>query len=882
MEIKEITDATKHPPVSTAFQRDLRERVPEILAPVGGREQFFAALNSGADAVFLGLKTFNARSRAENFTLEELETLVPIAHRYGMKVLVTLNILIKDHELKDVIPILGGLEKLGVDAVILQDMGIARLAKRHFPGLRLHASTQLAVHNLAGVIEAKRSGFSRVVLARELTAEEVRRIRRSVDVELEVFCHGSLCYSYSGLCFFSGAADGRSGNRGECAYTCREPYKVVSEPGHGFLFSMKDLDTSNKLDKMIEGGVHALKIEGRKKDAQYVASVVRLYREKLNQLFAANTLRENAPPLARGAKISEDEIRRDLQLSFQRNTTSFFFENRYHENVIDLDNPSHNGIKVGVIEEIQPDVITVRLEDDVEKYDGLKLVRASKLYHARPQDGDFAAAQSDIRQLSKRYENEETSFSLRDMWFKGRKIYEASRGMKIDINLPSGAHDITVGDFVFKTRSNHLKNRVEKISGVPVGDRLRPMVPVKTFFHAGRVDDGAVVVVASIVRSGVVVAEASARLDQCDERRQGRLETDVKEVFSIYGDEGVYTKEFCFAVDENHFVPRSVLKDLKRRLSENLSQKIARVFDERIQDALVAVDQAEVGLSQPTEVSFNLKIDRLEYLPWIEGLAKEHPIKELIFEPKKMFLPGVRPELFLDALLCFREKSGIHVRLAVPTIVRAWDEPVLELWLKTACLKGFESFEVGNIGAFELMRSYGLPMRDVTSDFSLYTLNREAARGWRENGISRAALSIEDDWGSIKDLLANWPIGVNPEAIIYKDTPLFIAEACSLTALHNGCPSSKVCGYRTLEIENSKGERFHVAHEGCKSVVFAEHAFSLSGKRALLEKAGVRHFRMDFLTRPYTQSALEAVVRSVVFDNPLDRTHCANFEGTLK
>lgn len=882
LETHEIPNPAKHAPLSAAFQRDLQERVPEILAPVGGREQFFAALNSGADAVFLGLKTFNARSRAENFTIEELETLVPIAHRYGMKVLVTLNILIKDHELKDVIPILGALEKLSVDAVILQDMGIARLAKRHFPSLRLHASTQLAVHNLAGVIEAKRSGFSRVVLARELTAEEIRRIRRAVDVELEVFCHGSLCYSYSGLCFFSGAADGRSGNRGECAYTCREPYKVVSEPGHGFLFSMRDLDTSKKLDKMIEGGVHALKIEGRKKDAQYVASVVRLYREKLNQLFAADTLRENAPPLARGTTLSEAEIRRDLQLSFQRNTTSFFFENRYHENVIDLDNPSHNGIKVGVIEAIQPDVITVRLEDDVEKYDGLKLVRANKLYHARPQDGDFTAGQSDLRRLSKRYENEETSFSLRDMWFKGRKIYEASRGMKVDIHLSSGANDVAVGDFVFKTRSNHLKSRIEKISGVPVGERLRPMVPVTTLFNARPLDDGAIGVSASIIRSGAVIAEVFARLERCDERRQGHLEADVKDIFSIYGDEGVYTKEFRFMLEENYFLPRSVLKDLKRRLSENLSKRIASIFDQHIHEALADIDQTEVCLKQSCDVNFNIKIDRLEYLPWIENLANEFPIKELIFEPKKMFLPGVRPELFLDALLGFNQKTNIKVRLAIPTIVRAWDEPVLELWLKTARLKGFESFEVGNIGAFELMRSYSLPLRNVTSDFSLYTLNREAARGWYELGVSRAALSIEDDWESLKILLANWPSGVNPEVILYKDTPLFIAEACSLTALHNGCPSSKVCGYRTLEIENSKGERFHVAHEGCKSVVFAERAFSLSGKRSLLEKAGVSHFRIDFLTRPYTQEALETVIRSVAADKPLDGTHCANFEGTLK
>ena len=228
-------------------QKILTGRIPEILAPVGGREQFFAALNAGADAVFLGLKQFNARARAENFSIDDLLSLVPLAHRYKMQVLVTLNILIKDIELAELVSTLASLEDVGVDAIIVQDLGVADLARRFFPGLRLHASTQMAVHNLAGVQKAIDWGFKRVVLARELTAQEIKRIRAAVPqelIELEVFCHGSLCYSYSGLCFFSGAADARSGNRGECAYTCREPYKILSEPGQGFLFSMKDLDTA--------------------------------------------------------------------------------------------------------------------------------------------------------------------------------------------------------------------------------------------------------------------------------------------------------------------------------------------------------------------------------------------------------------------------------------------------------------------------------------------------------------------------------------------------------------------------------------------------------------------------------------------------------------
>lgn len=855
--------------------------VPEILAPVGGREQFFAALNSGADAVFLGLKKFNARARAENFSMEELETLVPLAHRYGMKVLVTLNILIKEEELEDVVETLGALERINVDAVILQDMGVARLARKYFPSLRLHASTQLAIHNLAGVIEAKNAGFSRVVLARELTAEEIKRIKRAVDIELEVFCHGSLCYSYSGLCFFSGAADSRSGNRGECAYTCREPYKVISEPGHGFLFSMRDLDTSHKLNQMVTSGVSALKIEGRKKDAQYVSSVVKLYRKKINDLYGFDTLRESAPPLAKEHLNSENQIRKDLDLSFQRKTTSFFFEGRYHENVIDLDSPTHNGIRVGVIENVDGQVISVRLEDEIEKFDGLKICPQKKLYHSKPQDGEVVS--TGVDRLEQRYENRELSFSLREMSFKGRKIYEANRGMIVDIVGPASDGLINKGDLLYKTRSNDLKQRVERISNVPVGERLRPLIPVKTIFEAKALSDGALCLTVSITRAGERVSTSSLILQNPVTREKGDLRDDLREIFSLYGDEQAYTKEFCFDCGDQYFIPRGHLKDLKRKVSAGLKSSIEAVHDQRVQMALedVRLHSNQTHL-EVTPSTFGIKIDRLEYLCWIEELSVKIPISEVVFEPKKMFLPSLKPEGFLDALCEFRRRTGISVRLSLPTIIRAWDEPVLRLWLKQARALGFDSLEIGNIGGFYYLRDHGLLTPDLMADFTLYSLNSQAAKFLSEMGISKACLSIEDDRPSLTQLLEKWPDGIKPCAIIFKDTPLFIAEACSLTALHNGCPTSSVCGYRTLEIENSKGERFHVAHEGCKSIVYGQKAFSLSGRRYVLENLGVRHFRLDFLTRPYTSDQFKLIVLNVMQDQDLPETHTANFEGRLK
>jgi putative protease len=185
--------------------------------------------------------------------------------------------------------------------------------------------------------------------------------------------------------------------------------------------------------------------------------------------------------------------------------------------------------------------------------------------------------------------------------------------------------------------------------------------------------------------------------------------------------------------------------------------------------------------------------------------------------------------------------------------------------------------------SLRLLREWGLEGMDLAGDFTLYALNAQATRFWAEQGIGRITLSVEDDRDNIESHLARWPrdTGVLPQAILYKDTPLFIAEACSLTALHNGCPTGKVCGYRTLEVEGPTGERFFVGHESCKSIVYGREAYGVSQHHAALLAAGVRDFRIDFLTRPYDGKAIETVLESVRRSEPVPGTHPANFERRL-
>ena len=251
---------------------------PEILAPAGGREQLEAAVRSGADAVYLGTKNFNARNSADNFDESSLTEAVMYCHARDVKVYVTMNTLITDKEINDVINEIKMIASAGVDAVIIQDLAVASLWKKYCPSMPLHASTQMTIHNAAGAVQAEKLGFKRIVLARELNVDEIKVIAESTTAEIEVFVHGALCMSVSGTCLLSSMIGERSGNRGRCAQPCRLDFKCG---GREYALSLKDLSLVDKVDELAKAGVHSLKIEGRMKRAEYVAAAVTAVRKSL-------------------------------------------------------------------------------------------------------------------------------------------------------------------------------------------------------------------------------------------------------------------------------------------------------------------------------------------------------------------------------------------------------------------------------------------------------------------------------------------------------------------------------------------------------------------------------------------------------------------------
>ncbi|HEX4936796.1 MAG TPA: peptidase U32 family protein, partial [Gemmatimonadaceae bacterium] len=340
-------------------------RIPELLAPAGSIDAVRAAVANGANAVYLGAERFNARDEGAQLTLDELEQACLIAHAGGVRVYLTLNILTKPGELAEALSLLGEAIDRGIDAAIVQDLGLVRLIQRVYPGFEIHGSTQMTVHDADGARLMRDVGLERVVLARENTLDDVRAIRAAVpDMGLETFVHGALCISYSGQCFMSGMISERSANRGSCAQSCRKDYVLTDattgeELDRGYLISAKDLAAHDQIAELAEIGVGCLKVEGRKKKPEYVATVTRTYRGFLDRVAAGEHVTS-----------TPEEVRPLVQI-FSRGFTSGMFTGRAGRDYITRTQPDNRGHEIGVVLGREGNELVLEVTHPVQPGDGL-------------------------------------------------------------------------------------------------------------------------------------------------------------------------------------------------------------------------------------------------------------------------------------------------------------------------------------------------------------------------------------------------------------------------------------------------------------------------------------------------------------------------------
>lgn len=336
-------------------------RIPELLAPVGSMDHLKVAINAGASSVYLSGKDYGARKYADNFTLDEIAEAVNIAHLHNVKVYITVNTLIKQDELEDVINYLSKLYEIGVDAVLVQDLGLVDLINTHLPNLKIHASTQMTAENQLKINYIESKGIKRIVLPREMRKDEIAQIK--TNMELEIFAHGALCYSYSGQCLMSSFKGGRSGNRGTCAQPCRQKYKIDGIKEEDYYLSPCDLSLFNKLKEIAELNISCIKIEGRMRNKEYLAIVISNYRKALNKLKSKK-------------EIKSEEI----NLVFNRGFSEGQFSCQSRRSI----RAGHVGLKIGKVINTHKNQIAIKINDSLknipEKGDGLLIVKMNNDY----------------------------------------------------------------------------------------------------------------------------------------------------------------------------------------------------------------------------------------------------------------------------------------------------------------------------------------------------------------------------------------------------------------------------------------------------------------------------------------------------------------------
>ncbi len=482
--------------------------------------------------MYLGLDAFSARAQAVNFSPAELSDILAYSRANGRKVYVTFNTLISDGEMPEAVAKLALLEELAPDALIVQDLGVARIVRREFPSLEMHASTQLVAHNLEGVLAMRELGFSRVVLARELPIAEIRSIAQRCGCEIEVFVHGALCYSLSGLCLFSAMEKSRSGNRGRCAYCCRLQYEDAG--GRRSLpFSMKDLRLDDRLDALREAGVASLKIEGRMKSELYVASVVKRYRELLDT----------------GASGTS---RADLETVFSRATTRLYADGwNAGGEVIDPVNLGHQGTPVGTVKRITRDRsgrAWMRLHTNraLERHDGLQFV---------------VGGESGGRPLGMGIGEMRLAISR-------KPVFEAPAGSDVEIELTDPALVEALSGSAAEVRCS-MSNAVKRRFPVPS-------------FRAADYPHGKGLDVTVRISQGEVTAECDGeRAVECVASAQKaehpeRTEAAVRKCFERLGGSAWHLASLKVEDPECLFVPASVMNQLRRNLVQRLDEAAAK------------------------------------------------------------------------------------------------------------------------------------------------------------------------------------------------------------------------------------------------------------------------------------------------------------------
>lgn len=754
----------------------LTKIIPELLVPAGDFDCVRAGVQNGANCIYFGANSFSARASAKNFSLDELEEVVKYCKIRNVKTNLTLNTLITDEEFSDAIKVAEAAYKYGVDAFIVQDFGLAKYLIDHFPGIEIHGSTQMSVHNLEGVLELEKLGFSRVVLSREVPINEIEYIRNNCKVDLEIFVHGALCISYSGQCLFSSLVGGRSGNRGKCAQPCRLPYELLECSGNneksidkGYLLSPKDLCSLEYMPTLVNLGINSFKVEGRMKTPEYVATVTKIYRKYINLALSDDDY-----------VIDESDKKELLQVFNRGGFSTGHLSVEENHNLIYPEKSNNIGLYLGNISNYNANKghITLKLNESIGIGDCISI------------DGETG------------------KYTVSELIKGNTNLKSAQIGAIVKLGRMKGK--IKPGAKVYKLSSKELIDNAEKtFSGnfenkkIPISCYLtvKKNKPVKIILQA---DAEPFYKNISVEFISDIIPDESINSPITKERLEGQLTKLGNTPFTF--------KNIDIDLGDNLHIPSiSAINNLRRTAISMLEEKVLNKF---LANRTI----------QPTSLnSFNKNIanksDNRKISLLLENINENYDYSKIenidnIYIPLK-FLTNKK---YNTQILSLSEKFNLYVYM--PTIIKPNYKNLLLNNLDNILSKfSVKGFVISNIAGFEFLSKYiSNPDYTFVANYTMNIFNKYTIKELQDIGINVITPSVELNKNVLQELCTNSSIPV--ELIAYGRTILMNSSYCLLGKSNKCYPDCKMrCSNNSkYYLKDRLGFKFRIMPDNVQTV----------------------------------------------------------------
>ena len=762
----------------------------ELLAPVGDWNCLKAAVQNGADAVYFGVEQFNARMYAANFNVEDMKQVIEYCKLRNVKTNLTLNTLLENCEFDNAVDLAKEAYKTGVDAIIVQDLGLAKYLIDNIPGLPIHASTQMTVHNLQGVLKLEKLGFDRVVLSRELSCEEIEYICKNCKVEIETFIHGALCICYSGQCLFSSVVGGRSGNRGKCAGPCRLPYELISENAEtherksidkGYLLSTKDLCGIAYLPRLVQAGVKCFKIEGRMKSPEYVATVTRIYRKYIDMVL------NNYDFI-----IDEKDINDLMQVFNRGGFSDGHLDSKHNRNLIFPEKPSNMGIYLGTIKKYNSNKghITLQLEEDLELGDSISV------------------------------SNEASKYLVSELMIKNVNQKKVSANTEVTIGRMKG--NIKVGDKVYRISSKALSdfakasydNCENKKIPLNCAVTIKKNTPISMEISTNKNT------CYNELYSSIYVKEISNMIPIDALKTPISVERVVKQISKTTNTPFSF-ENITVLLDDGLYVPSiSTLNELRRTALEKVEQEILSRAKKTLLD---------LSKKSKESITYTPNVKNPEISVLFRQLELDFDYTKL--DKEKITNIYVSLELFISKkyskiISYFSDNYNLYIY--VPSIIKTnYKNIALSTIEQAVMIYNIKGFIVSNIGDFELLKKYSKDYEFI-GNYTLNVFNNNTMEEYRKLGLSRITLSRELNQELIKEMLAN--ANINTEMIVYGNLPLMASSYCFLGETNKCYPD---CGTNCKKnnkyyLKDRLGFNFRVVPNSIETVTLICNSKTLS------------------------------------------------------